>query len=232
VNVLTDNPRSSDHTVGAAIEIMEENLARSGIELTVNANNKGGGEEETEGKDFALPGKLACLWLMVYLGITHAFDTGTATQESVSKISTMEALVPGNVVALYLPNAKKFLRIWGETVEFCGGNVTVGDALPLPIEWDLERFLVVDAGRGRVAFFNPNCCRFLGVVDGTSGLATAKAFAITDLDDCPRGNESFLPVSEGPGKFRLYCSSEKAYLNAPAGQATFMVMQICGFHSE
>jgi hypothetical protein len=136
VSMVTDNPRSSDHTVGAAIEIMEENLARSGIKLTVNANNKGGGEE-TEGKEFALPGKLARFWLMVSLGITHAFDTGTATQGSVGEISTMEALLPDNVVALYLPNTYNFLRIWGETAVAREGEERTVDALP--IEWDLER---------------------------------------------------------------------------------------------
>jgi hypothetical protein len=39
--------------------------------------------------------------VMEYIGITHTFDNGTATQRSVGNISAMEALVPDNVAALY-----------------------------------------------------------------------------------------------------------------------------------
>jgi hypothetical protein len=236
VDAMTDSTRSSHQTVGGAIEIMEENMARWGIELTINANHKAGGkEEEMEGKEPVLPGKLARLWVMEYLGMTHAFDTGRATKRSVGKVSTMEALVPGNVVALYAPHFGTFLRISDENADFGGGGRNMDE---LPIEWDSERFLVVDAGRGRVAFLNPKKLRFFGIVDGSSGLATAKGFAITHLDDRPRGNESFLPVSvsdESNDLFRLQCSSEDAYLKVPPHEHDdnqFLVVKIHGCCSE
>jgi hypothetical protein len=122
---------------------------------------------------------------MIELGITAAIVQNKATHQSIGALSDKSALVEGNIVALYDIKQQSFVRIYGNTVD-CGGGVKAPNALPF--EWGSERFLVVDAGNGRIALYSPCHRRFLAT---RNGQAEASVYPIGKLDDRPRCNESF-----------------------------------------
>eukprot|EP00978_Attheya_sp_CCMP212_P001827 scaffold3797_cov24-Attheya_sp.AAC.1 len=115
----------------------------------------------------------------------------TATETSIGKVSTAEAaLVPGNVVALHNHQTNCFLRISGTGANFGSGNREIGE---LPLYWDLERFLVVDAGNDKISLFSPCHRCFLGC---QNGVLTANGYPIVSPDDRPRAHEIFQEKKE------------------------------------
>jgi hypothetical protein len=124
--------------VGSAIDIMGATLAKLGFGFQYPTF-------ETPCTKNKVAGKLLRLPMIIHTCITHAIDSTTATETSIGKISTIEALVPGNVVALHSPDKNSFLGISGEEADFGSGEKNVDS---LPLAWDCERFLVVDAGNG------------------------------------------------------------------------------------
>lgn len=155
---------------------------------------------------------------MVEIGVLGATYAGTATLESVGKETTKSALVPGNVVALHW--GITFARIYNGVADFGGGPR--GTRL-LPYWWHSERFLVVDAGDGHVAFFSPVEARFLTLSLANGSIGASDHIHI--LDECPRPNESFLVTDESAnGQVELRCPSV-------GRRYSVTVVQIAGFDS-
>jgi hypothetical protein len=193
-----------EHSVGAAIEAFEE-IASGLFSLQVFTAEK----EDKNVTKFSVAGKLLRLPMMIELGITAAIDQYKSTHQSIGTTlmssSGKRALVEGNIVALYALNLGKFVRINGNSVDHGGGPKAIDK---LPFEWGAERFLVVNAGNGRIAFYSPCYRRFLATQNGH---AEASVYPIGKLDDCPRCNESFRVVNTedivgSAGSYiQLYC---------------------------
>eukprot|EP00978_Attheya_sp_CCMP212_P015003 scaffold38555_cov38-Attheya_sp.AAC.1 len=163
--------------IGSAIDIMEANLAISGVVF------QGPTPKNPEAKN-KVAGKLLRLPLMIQMVIMHAIDMTTATESSIGKVSTTEAtLVPGNVVALHNYQTNCFLRIIETGANLGGGAMNIDE---LPMAWDSERFLVVDAGNDKISLFSPSHCRFLGC---QNGVLTANGYPVVSPDDRPRAHE-------------------------------------------
>eukprot|EP00978_Attheya_sp_CCMP212_P031071 scaffold116148_cov24-Attheya_sp.AAC.1 len=146
--------------VGSAIDILEATLATAGVVL--QGPTLGPTPKNPEAKN-KVAGKLLQLPMLIHMAITYTIDTSTATETSVNKVLTKEAaLVPGNVVALH-SNINCFLRISGTGANFGGGKKFKNE---LPLAWDSERFLVVDAGNGKISLFGPSHRRFLRCQNG------------------------------------------------------------------
>jgi hypothetical protein len=235
VEVMRDLSRNhgfGEHTVGAAIEVFEEAVSSNLFSLQVLAPAKGNTNEEGgEVKEFSVPGRLLGLPLMIELGITVAIDNNikATTHHLIGTLSDKSALVEGNIVALYNPNARSFLRIYGEAVDFDGGIKTIDE---LPFDWGCERFLVVSAGSGRIALYGPSHGRFLSCTDGL----TEASHQVGNLDDRPRRSESFRIVDapSGPPSIQLCCEIDNySLINASdnSNLTIFQVAQIHGFES-
>jgi hypothetical protein len=224
-----DSPR----TIGSAIQLLEAKLAETGLILQVPSPKKQENETESkkEPKEVVVPmsGKLVGLPAIVAIGIASAINNGFGTRASVGKTSSEKALVPGNVVALHSRDYGAFLRVSNGKVD-CGGGSRSRDQLPF--DWDSERFLVVDAGHGQVAFYNIFHGIFLGI-DHQDSLATVSNgnCSVTSLDDRPRGNESFLPVKQASqSDIRLHCGTLNKTLSIVSSTYNnFKVVQIHGF---
>lgn len=234
-------------TLGDAIALLEAKLAALGIVLQVPV------VKSTEKMKVA--GKLLSLPSLIHLAITLVLDTSDAdgvTENSVGKASEdwKNSLVPGNVVALFTTNNKGFLGIENESVVFSvrqnepcrnyGSTQRPQTMTELKLDNASHRFLVVDAGNGNIALFNPTARRFLGCKNGT---LVASGFPLTDLDERPRANELFKPSSApapqqaqnahhpmpsaAGGVVQLSCPIERN--NAQPGYSSFHVVQVLGF---
>jgi hypothetical protein len=227
-------------TIGAAIQLLEAKLAEAGIILQLHVPSPKKQDHETESKNSKEPPKeedkvrvsdvkLLVLPTIVMSGIKSAIDNGFGTRESVGRRTSSEkALVPGNVVALYCCGS--FLRVYNDKVE-CGGGSRSRDQLPF--DWDSERFLIVDAGHGEVAFYNIVYRIFLGIDKNGHATVSNENCSVTRLDDRPRGNESFLPV-KASGYIELYCGALNKRLiyfgdNNNNSYIAFSFVQIHGF---
>lgn len=148
---------------------------------------------------------------MIELGIVSSIGNGMSTYVNVGcdSKSPTETLVPGNVVALYLYGSG-FIGIEesasSNQVKCSGSSYFEG----LPMTFASGRFLVVDAGKGQVAFFNPGSRRFLSC--DASGHPSAAGYSVSSLHDHPRGNECFQVQEITGGKCNLYCAMEKKTL--------------------
>jgi hypothetical protein len=202
--------------VGSAIDIMEATLATAGVVL------QGPTPKNPEAKNKAA-GKLLRLPSLIHMAITYAIDMTTATESSIGKVSSiMQALVPGNVVALYSTH-HSFLRISGTGANFGSGTRNMDE---LPLAWDFERFLVVDAGNGKISLFSPSHRMFLGCLNGC---LTVNGYPIVSLDVLPRAHEIFQINKNGTSAyFSLFCEIEGKHGQLD-GQTLFQVVQIQGF---
>jgi hypothetical protein len=219
-----------EHTVGAAIEAFEE-ISSGLFSLQVFSTAKV--EEDKSVTKFSLAGKLLRLPLMIELGITAAIDQNKATHQSIGKLTDKSALVEGNIVALFLfqdKNSRAFIRIYGTCVDWSGGPKAIN---ALPFEWDSERFLVVNAGNGRIALYSPTHRRFLA---SRNRLAEASVYPIGKLDDSPRCNEIFRVEdapkgSAGQHVIQLHCDMDdsRAMHVIHKNFIYFQVVQIHGF---
>jgi hypothetical protein len=203
-------------TVGAAIQLLEAKLKRCST--------------DEPRKDTPISGKILVLPTIVSIGIVSAIHNGFGTHESVGKLSSEKALVPGNVVALLNSNSSNqhaFLRACNGKVDFGGGSRPLKD---LPFDWDSERFLIVDAGHGgQVAFYNISHRLFLGIDPIGNATVSNGNCSVTSLDDRPRGNESFLPLTKNGG-IQLYCVTLNRTLHVSnSSYITFSVVQIRAF---
>eukprot|EP00978_Attheya_sp_CCMP212_P022504 scaffold67198_cov50-Attheya_sp.AAC.5 len=220
--------------VGSAIDIMEATLANSGFGFQYPTPKNPEAKNKVAGKLLRLP-------MVIEMGITHAIDTTTATESSIGKVSTIEAaLVPGNVVALHSHDQcaytcdlddNNFLRISGTEANFGSGAKYIGD---LHLAWDFERFLVVDAGNGKISFFSPSHRRFLGCQNGS---LTANGYPIASPDDRPRAHEIFqiTKYAQEYGShdyFALFCEIEGKTGSVDGYEELFEVVQIQGFSPE
>lgn len=207
-------------TVGAAIEILEAKLASKGIEFKVPPFTRKSEKGKVDGEILRLP-------TLIHLGIIHGIDKmDAATEQSIGKpASPGEALVPGNVIALYFHGGSSFLRICNERADFGGRSKPIDE---LPLEWDSERFLVVDAGNGNIAFYSPSHRRFLGCKNGKFSGA---GYPIVNINESPRANETFeISICDNLMYFRLRCPIEGAgILNIKGVSDLFRALQICGF---
>eukprot|EP00978_Attheya_sp_CCMP212_P001826 scaffold3796_cov28-Attheya_sp.AAC.1 len=206
--------------VGSAIDIMEATLANSGFGFQYPTPKNPEAKNKVAGKLLRLP-------MVIEMVITHAIDMTTATETSIGKVSTAEAaLVPGNVVALHNHQTNCFLRISGTGANFGSGNREIGH---LQMAWDFERFLVVDAGNGKISFFSPSHRRFLGC---QNGFITANGYPVVSPDDRPRAHEVFQIIKvRGTNYFKLFCEIEGKE-GKVEGQDYFEVVQIHGFSPE
>jgi hypothetical protein len=227
---LASNRAFGEQTLGAAIEAFEE-IASGLFSLQVFAPAKA--EEEKSVKKSSVAGKTLRLPLMIELGITAAIDQNKATQQSIGSLSDKSALVEGNIVALYSPGAGSFVRIMDY-----GNSVSVDffdpqDIDKLPFEWNSERFLVVDAGNGCIAFYSPSHRRFLAAHEGR---AEANGYPIGKLNETPRCNETFRveDPNDGSSSINLYCCIDDNRAMHVVYQddnscTSFKVVQINGF---
>jgi hypothetical protein len=213
-----------EQTVGAAIEVFEETL--SGLFSFQVATPAKVQEDNKSTTKYSVAGKLLRLPLMIQLGITAAIDQNKSTHQSIgTPPSDKSALVEGNIVALYLCNHGAFVRNKGNSVDCKGGSKAIGE---LPFEWGAERFLVVNAGNGRIALYSPCRRQFLAARNGN---AEASVYPIGNLEDRPRCNETFRIHHRGDC-IELYCdieenaNSRKVHVH---GQELFQVVQIHGF---
>ena len=126
-------------------------------------------------------------------------------------------LIPGSQVALYNTHAKRFLRMTGNA-DMDGSGTWDDPAKPIPYDWSWERFTVVDAGNGQVAFHNSKHNRFVRMAGGqdmdASGLCAAQNLP---------GSwtwEPFTPVYVGEGEVALHNSLHNRYIRlSPDGVA-------------
>jgi hypothetical protein len=213
-----DYPR----TIGAAIQLLEAKLAEAGLQLP-SRTTQHETDSKKQPKEVPVAGKLLVLTAMVTIGIASALNNGFGTRASVGKLSS-EKPVPGNVVALHSPHNNAFLRVYNGNVDYAGGSTSQDQ---LPFDWDSERFLIVDAGHGQVAFYNISHRIFLGI--DKSGRAAVNC-SVTSLDDRPRGNESFRPLKPS-GCIQLYCVTLNTTLHhvSSSNDNSFSVVQIHGF---
>lgn len=141
-------------TLGTAIDSVSSKLTSAGMALhfPVTCHSK-----RQPGKP---SGTVIRLPTMILLGITHFREISNAKDWSIGELADYpgEALVPGNVVALYDIANRCFLRVWNDSADYNGGWKQVTE---LSLEMDSERFLVVDAGAGCIALYNPRHRRFL-----------------------------------------------------------------------
>jgi hypothetical protein len=99
----------------------------------------------------------------------------------------------------------------------------------LPLAWGSERFLVVDAGNGKISLFNPRRMRFLC---SKNGIFTANGHPIVSTDECPRAHEIFqILKSDIKAKyFYLFCCEiEGTNVKIQQGFSHFQAWQIQGF---
>jgi hypothetical protein len=219
-DLSTRNHVFGEQTVGAAIEAFEE--ISSGL-FSLQVFTAAKVDEEKSETTFSIAGKLLRLPLMIELGITAAIDQNKATHQSIGSVSDKSALVEGSIVALYEVANKSFVRINGKSVD-CGGGAKAINALPF--EWDSERFLVVNAGNGRIALYSPSHRRFLAAQNGR---AEASVYPIGKLDDCPRCNESFrVQDFENEKNILLYCDIDDSRVMHVNNYNYFQVVQIHG----
>jgi len=118
-------------------------------------------------------------------------------------------LKPGSHVALYGMYHRKFLSMGDETMGFkiFGLNVPL-DTVPLDVWRDWERFLVMDATRGKIALYNPCHGRYVRmcgedrnwVVEGVSELSEWERWETID------------PSDGGNGKVAIYNPSHNRLL--------------------
>ena len=109
-------------------------------------------------------GTLLILPTIVKIGIVASIEKGLGSIECIGAKSSANALVAGNVVALFVPSPYgnpigAFLRVKDDEANCGGGERCLSQ---LPLDWRSERFLVVDAGHGEVAFYNICHRLFLG----------------------------------------------------------------------
>jgi hypothetical protein len=214
-----------EQTLGAAIEAFEE-IASDLFSLQVFKAAKEDEEDKGMAK-FSVAGKLLRLPMMIELGITAAIDQNKSTHQSIgTAVSGESALVEGNIVALYNIGCGSFVRMKGNSVDCKGGPKVIDQ---LPFEWDSERFLVVNAGKGRIALYSPSHRRFLA---SHKGCVEASVYPIGKLEDCPRCNESFRvhvniggKNTIGPHRIQLYCDMDEE----SQVSSILQVVQIHGF---
>jgi hypothetical protein len=123
--------------------------------------------------------------------------------------------VEGNIVALMV-DGSGFLCIEGSSVTF-NRTTAINN---LPFDWHSERFLVVNAGNGRIALYSPCHRRFLAA---QNGLAEAGVYPIETLYDRPRCNETFRVVLYSNSTVRLYCGIDDNIL-LKMGKAHFLTL--------
>ena len=210
-----------EQTVGAAIEAFEE-IASALFSLPALTAAKD--KADKNATTFSPPVKLLRLPSTIELGISMEIDQNKATHQSIGTLSDKSALVEGNIVALYSVNHMKFVRMGEKSVDCSGGPKAIGK---LPFDWDSERFLVVNAGNGRIAFYSPSHRRFLTSQDG---LAEASSL-IGNLDDSPRCNESFRVQCLVGRPIQLLCDIDdsRAMKIKSLNSNCFQVVQIHGF---
>lgn len=212
-------PAADQRDVVAAVKILAQNLEKAGIQIST-PNSILSKTRPEKGCNRLTPQDSQLVKSMVEIGILGAMYAGKATLESVGKEATKSALVPGNVVALHWEN-NMFARIKNGVADFGGGP---RGTRQLPYWWDLERFLVVDAGDDHVAFFSPGQARFLTISSPNGSLGASEHIHI--LDECPRPNESFVATDESVNeKVKLLCPS------AHRSHSRVTVVQIVGFGS-
>ena len=122
---------------------------------------------------------------------------------------------PGNQVAIYFTVEKRFLTMWedGYTI---GANPAQHSVVDLDSGFQWERFTVVDAGNGQVAFHSPSHNRFLrlnnnGKLDGNGG--EKGAHELPEWWD----SERFTVVDAGFGKVAIHCAAHNRFIRCCYG---------------
>jgi len=98
---------------------------------------------------------------------------------------------PGNTIALYSHSAHRFVRVVGDSVDGNGGLQSFEN---LPDTWDSARFLVVDAGGGKIALHSAShecfvrvAIRSMGgggrIAPGDLGTWTLERLTVVDAGD-------------------------------------------------
>lgn len=177
-----------EYTLGSAIETFEDRVRKAGIVIEFTPPN---GLENinpsSSSSGSILSGKVMRLPKLVDLVIAQALDYGRVPEGNVigDRNNDSKAVIPGNIVALYVPSSKGFLYMKGKEIKY-----TTSSKMPISLEWG--RFLVVSAGSDRsVAFYNPTHRRFLGAKE--DGSFEASSCQAIHSDDRPRAGESFIP---------------------------------------
>lgn len=244
LSIVSKSPtttRHDDETLGASLEKLDDRLRRSGLQLSVTAPNgyadkklSDDGDEVPDVKrnDAAMiSGQVLRCPQLIEFAITQAIDVGRATLGDVGvKIlgndERVATLTAGNVVALYNALSKCFLRVKFGVADLGGGQ---RDVTNLPLEEGSQRFLVVAAGRDRVAFFSPCDRRFLRMLDSVGRLGANGSPALHTRDR-PRVDEIFEVAYLNRDVPVLYNSfyEKKGYLGTPHQYEQFEVVQIRG----
>lgn len=197
-NVVSETTLGSRKTVGAAIEELENILANNGVIISIKSSVEGTGPFSTQTAEELVDPVLLRLSPVIEIGISNAIGRGNGNQHSVGTFpACLGILKTGNVVALY-SKEERFLRLSKNQVDFGGGKRAREN---LPIHWTAERFLVVNAGNGLLAFFNPFYRRFISV---DCGEVSGKGYPVANLDDRPRLAESFTVEKIGEGAIALF----------------------------
>lgn len=179
----TAEERFASTTVGAAIQVLESKLARKGLNLLRELDDRG---------------KLLLLSNLVGLTIDHAIYVEDLDEDSVAylveeseskedyKTLLPKSLSPGNVVALCREDELLSMDKYGQ-ISFLPNTL-------INSKEDTFRFLVVNAGHGGIAFLGISCRRFL-TKTMTSGLTIWK------LDQSPKALETFYLEKDDLGDF-------------------------------
>ena len=119
---------------------------------------------------------------------------------------------PGNIIALHNTELRRFVRMNGHNGRMDTSTPVSFDNLPANWEW--EKFVVVDAGRGQIALHNTETNRFcrMSGSDMDSGNPT-------DVDKLnPKwAYEPFTVVSAWDGEIGLYNTHHKRFMRMEPG---------------
>ena len=165
----------------------------------------------------------------VVYDLAQAYPHFLLTFELGSMCSPLDLLRPGNHVALYAMYHRKFLSMGDESLKFAIFGLDAGlDAAPLDDWRKWERFLVVDAGDGKIALYNPCHGRFVRMrgedrdwhVDGGGTEIDPDKLQKLNWDNLQWERwEPIDPLNGGNGKIALYNPSHKRLLRLVEGRS-------------
>ena len=132
-----------------------------------------------------------------------------------------EALTAGTTIALYSRIHKRFLRMTSDGVDASAKR----EDGTVPDNWNAERFTVVDAGAGQVAFHSALQNRFLKMNDR----AKMDRSGVKNVDALPGkwAWERFTPVDTGIGGYAFHNAAHNRYVRMAANR----VVDASGQHS-
>ena len=140
-----------------------------------------------------------------------------APSESTSEVPQ---LIPGSAIALYNTYEKRFLRMNDRDME---ASPTWDDPTkPIPYDWSWERFTVVDAGNGQIAWHNSKFNRFVRMSPGGMDASANKA---ANLLPAEWAWERFTPVNVGQGEIALHNSAQNRYISLFDGVVDYSSIQ-------